>query len=58
MNDDEVTRPQALFEKCTGEGIDIAAYAGKRVRVRGWVARYNGPMIEATHPEQIEILME
>ncbi len=25
MNDDEVTRPQALFEKCTGEGIDIAA---------------------------------
>ena len=25
MNDDEVTRPQALFEKCTGDGIDIAA---------------------------------
>ncbi|MGB1547276.1 MAG: thermonuclease family protein [Alphaproteobacteria bacterium] len=48
-------KTRRLFER---EGIDIAAYAGKRVRVRGWVARYNGPMIEATHPEQIEILME
>ncbi|MCE2509647.1 MAG: thermonuclease family protein [Alphaproteobacteria bacterium] len=44
-----------LFER---EGIDITAYTGKRVRVRGWVSRYNGPMIEATHPEQIEVLSE
>jgi len=28
----------------------------RRVRVRGWIAVINGPMIEATHPEQIEIL--
>jgi len=40
------------------EGIDISAYAGKRVRVRGWITRYNGPMIEATHPEQIERLSD
>ncbi len=44
-----------LFER---EGIDITAYTGKRVRVRGWVTRFNGPMIEATHPEQIEVLAE
>ena len=39
-------------------GIDILAYRGRRVRVRGWLESYNGPMIEATHPEQIEVLDE
>jgi micrococcal nuclease len=34
----------------------LVALAGKRVRVRGWVKRRNGPMITVTHPEQIEIL--
>ncbi len=29
---------------------------GKEVRVRGWIERWNGPVIKATHPEQIEIL--
>ena len=29
---------------------------GKRVRVRGWLKSYRGPLIDATHPEQIEIL--
>ena len=37
-------------------GIDIAALAGRRVRVRGWLAWQNGPMIEATHPEQLELI--
>jgi len=31
-------------------------YEGKRLRVRGWLKSFNGPMIEATHPEQIELL--
>lgn len=42
-----------LFES---EGIDPRDYQGRRVRVRGWITEYNGPMIEATHPEQIEVL--
>lgn len=29
---------------------------GRRVRVRGWMKSYNGPMIDVTHPEQIEVL--
>jgi hypothetical protein len=29
---------------------------GREIRVRGWLEFYNGPMIEATHPEQIELL--
>jgi len=31
-------------------------YQGRRIRVRGWLKSFNGPMIEATHPEQIELL--
>lgn len=37
-------------------GVDLLALEGRRVRVRGWLDDYNGPMIEATHPEQIEVL--
>lgn len=32
------------------------ALTGRRVRVRGWLKSFNGPMIEATHSEQIELL--
>ncbi len=38
------------------EGIDPEAYAGRLLRLRGWVESYDGPMIEITHPEQIEVL--
>lgn len=37
-------------------GMDFGAYEGRSVRVRGWVRYYNGPMIEVTHPEQIEVI--
>lgn len=37
-------------------GISPQDYAGRRVRVRGWLRWSNGPMIEVTHPEQIEVL--
>ena len=39
-------------------GIDLKAPRRKRLRVRGLLAWRNGPMIEATHPEQIELLPE
>jgi micrococcal nuclease len=42
-----------LFER---EGIEISDYEGLRVRVRGWLTEVNGPMIEITHPEQIEVI--
>ncbi len=31
-------------------------YQGRRIRVRGWLKSFNGPMIDVTHPEQIELL--
>ena len=46
-------RDRRLFE---AEGIAVEDYEGRLVRVRGWVQSFNGPMIEATHPEQIEVL--
>jgi len=42
-----------LFES---EGLRVDNYQGLRIRVRGWLKSYNGPMIEVTHPEQIEVL--
>jgi len=40
----------------TVEEIDPAQWRGQTVRVRGWLDKRNGPMIEVTHPEQIERL--
>ena len=37
-------------------GIAVQDYEGRLVRVRGWIVSFNGPMIEATHPEQIEVI--
>ena len=48
-----VIRPEAL-RVFASEGIDLDAYEGRQVRVRGWVESFNGPSIEVTHPEQIE----
>ena len=45
-----------------GSRIDIkipaGVQSGKQLRVRGWLKSYNGPMIDVTHPEQIEVLEE
>ncbi|MEG6507754.1 thermonuclease family protein [Methyloligella sp. 2.7D] len=37
-------------------GLDLATLKGKRIRVRGWLEQLNGPMIEADHAGQIEVL--
>lgn len=36
--------------------LDPASLAGKPIRVRGWLEYKNGPALELTHPEQVEIL--
>ncbi len=46
---------QSLFRQA---GVDLEALSGKNIRVRGWLEFFHGPMIEATHPEQIEVLDE
>lgn len=44
-------REQRTF---AGGGLDLKQLEGRRVRVRGWVERRGGPIIEAAVPEQIE----
>ena len=42
-----------LFDE---ERLDPLKLGGALVRVRGWVDLDDGPRIEITHPEQIEVL--
>lgn len=44
------------LKRLAKEGIDPAKWNGKIVRVRGWLTLLNGPEIELTHAEQIELL--
>ena len=37
-------------------GLDPMSLQGQTIRVRGWVRSKNGAMIDATHPEQIEVV--
>jgi endonuclease YncB( thermonuclease family) len=49
------SRARRLFRRL---GVDPLSLEGRRVRVRGWLRRFNGPLIDATHPEQIEVLVD
>ena len=40
----------------TAAGLEPKRLAGRRVRVRGWIEERGGPWIEATRPEQIELV--
>ncbi|MBO6784159.1 MAG: thermonuclease family protein [Alphaproteobacteria bacterium] len=46
------------WKSFAAQGISHEDYAGRRVRVRGWLKSRNGPMIDVTHPEQIEVLTQ
>lgn len=46
-------RSRKLFAE---SGLDPLVLGGALVRVRGWIDDYDGPRIEVTHPEQIEVL--
>jgi endonuclease YncB( thermonuclease family) len=39
----------------TAAGMEPKKLENRRLRVRGWIEERNGPRIEATHPEQIEL---
>ena len=51
-----VTLAPAVRRRFEAEGFAPEDYRGRKVRVRGWLKSFNGPMIEATHPEQIEVI--
>ncbi len=35
--------------------LNLSLLVGKTIRVRGWINYHNAPMIDLTHPEQIEV---
>lgn len=49
------TDPRRAFRRA---GIRLEDLTRRRVRGRGWVFPLNGPMIDLTHPEQLEVLEE
>ena len=53
-----VTFSPKIFRSFEAEGLELSSYEGRNLRIRGWLKSFNGPMIEATHPEQIEVLEE
>jgi endonuclease YncB( thermonuclease family) len=48
--------PPKVRRQFEREGLDPLSLKDRRIRVRGWLKEYNGPMIEVSHPEQIEVL--
>ncbi len=55
-SDFTITIDRRARKSFTALGIDPLAMKGRTVRVRGWINKRNGPMIEVSHPEQIEII--
>jgi endonuclease YncB( thermonuclease family) len=47
---------KAALGSFSRDGLDPLRLADALVRVRGWVDSHDGPRIEVTHPEQIEVL--
>jgi endonuclease YncB( thermonuclease family) len=51
-----VTIPKRLRREFATAGLDPKRLEGSPVRVRGWIGRQGGPVIEAVNPEQIELV--
>jgi endonuclease YncB( thermonuclease family) len=51
-----LTIPRRLRRDFTAAGLEPETLAGRRIRVRGWLERRGGPIVEATAPGQIEVL--
>ncbi len=57
-NDFTIAIKRKYSHKMHQNGYDIDKLQDRNVRVRGWIERWNGPMIKVTHKEQIEVLSE
>jgi len=48
----------AIVNRTDGGAAHIGGLAGKRIRLRGWIERRNGPMITVSTLDEIEVLDE
>lgn len=44
-------------KRFSSAGLHPQDWEGRRIRIHGWIFPKNGPMIELTHPEQMELLV-
>ena len=44
------------LRKFEGGAESLLELKGQRIRIRGWLKLRNGPMIDLTHPEQLEVV--
>ena len=51
-----VTISRRNLKRFVAVGLDPVAIVGKKIRVRGWLSLLNGPEMELSHPEQIELV--
>jgi micrococcal nuclease len=47
---------RAALQLFSRSGVDPLKFEGAIVRIRGWMDDNDGPRVEVTHPEQIEVL--
>lgn len=47
---------RSLVEAAKDGAARVSAFAGKRIRVRGWIERRNGPMVVLNSLDEIEVL--
>ncbi len=50
------TIPPDAMKLFAASGIDPSNYAGKTIRVRGWIDEYHGPEIEIAAPGDVEVV--
>ncbi len=50
--------PSNAKRRFSKAGLDPLQWGNTRVRVRGWIDSYNGPIVKVEHPEAIQILSE
>ena len=50
------TIPPDAMKLFSASNIDPSSYAGKTIRVRGWIDEYDGPEIEIAAPQDIELV--
>jgi endonuclease YncB( thermonuclease family) len=53
-----VTIPKRHERQFTAAGLEPRTLAGRHVMVRGWIEERGGPWIEASAPEQVEIVAD
>lgn len=45
-----------VARRLAGSGLEVASLVGRRIEIRGFVLEAGGPLIELSHPEQMQLL--